>query len=307
MASKASRKLSKTAEFEATDSRSNAIAVSRPRQRRSKTIAVSAAMPLPFNLTDWSETQYVIPSALLRSALFGVLVKNRPRPHLKSKRLATVDDFQLYFTGEAFDQSDEDVWMGLLKFAKHRGMGTLIPFTLRGMLRELNWDPSGKSITRLKQSFERLVEGTLKIQVGTNTYRGHLVDSIESNELVGEEYVFHLNPNMALLFSPEMRTGLQSAHRKKIRGTLAKWLHGFVEASPLSYFKTSLQQCYEVSGSSFREMARFKFALKKALEELVACDVIESWHFDRELVIIQRSPSSMNDRLRSVTPVTALS
>ncbi len=274
--------------------------------KREDLAAAAATLPLPFDLSGWPETQYIIPSALLRSALFGVLVKNRPRPQLKLRRLATVDDFQLYFTGEAFDQSDEDVWMGLLKFAKHRGMGTPIPFTLRGMLRELSWDPSGKSITRLRQSFERLVEATVKIQMGSNTYRGHLVESIESNELVGEDYVFRLNPAMAKLFSPEMRTGMESAHRKKIRGTLAKWLHGFVEANPTSYFTTSIRQCYEVSGSSFAEMARFKFALKKALEELLACGVIESWKFDRELVIIQRSAGSSNDRLRLAKPVAAL-
>ncbi len=278
----------------------------RARRKGSREIVATSTLPLPFDLSGWPETQYVIPSALLRSALFGVLVKNRPRPQFKVRRLATVDDFQLYFTGEAFDQSDEDVWMGLLKFAKHRGLGTPIPFSLRGMLRELNWDPSGKSITRLRQSFERLVEATVKFQIGTHTYRGHLVESIESNELVGEDYVFRLNPAMAQLFSPEMRTGVESAQRKKIRGTLAKWLHGFVEASPASYFTTSIRQCYEVSGSSFAEMARFKFALKKALEELAACGVIESWHFERELVIIQRSASSSNDRMRSVKPVAAL-
>ncbi len=265
-----------------------------------------AALPLPFDLEGWTETGYVIPSALLRSALFAVLSKSQPRPHYESKQLATVDNFQLSFTGKAFDQSDEDVWMALLKVAKHRGMGTPIPFSLRSMLRELSWDTSGKSMKRLKSSFERLVEATVKIQMGVFVYRGHLVESIESNELAGEDYVFRLSPAMAKLLAPGSRTSIKSEHRKSIRGSLAKWLHGFVEASPKSYFTVSLQQCCDLSGSTFASMSRFKFALKNALNELQSCDVIETWKFDGDLVVIQRAAHSPNSHLKIATPIVAL-
>ncbi len=99
---------------------------------------------------------------------------------------------------------------------------------------------------------------------------------------------------------------MESAQRKKIRGTLVNWLHGFVGANPRADFTTSIGQCYEISGSSFAGMPSHKFALKKALEELAAYGVIESWHYDRELVIIQRSASPSNDRIRSAKPVAAL-
>jgi len=268
------------------------IPVGKPGGRRPKaaTKIVSHPLRLPFENVQWLDDKYVAPIAFLRSALFGIVPKGRRR-HVDKETLATLEGYELRFTGEMLDQFDEDVWLVMLRQAREHGMGLNVHFTLRSVLKELSWDTNGKTITRLRASFIRLASGTVAIESPDFQYVGHLVEEVVCDKTNDEQYYFRLSPRMATLFNQDQYAYLGIRQRTQIKGLLAKWLHGYVEANPRG-FPCHIDDLRKLSGSSTAERYRFTANLREALEELKRCGVLEAWRIEYLTVFIRR-PSDL--------------
>ncbi len=249
--------------------------------------SVPQPLRLPFENVRWSDADYVAPIAFLRSALFGIVPKGRRR-RLDQEPLATLGAFQLRYTGEMLDQFDEDVWLVMLRQAREHGMGPNVHFTLRSLLKELTWDPSGKSTQRLRASFIRLASATVEIESSEFHYVGHLVEEVVCDKTNDEQYYFRLSPRMATLFGPDQYAYLGIRERTQIKGLLAKWLHGYIESNPLG-FPAHVDDLRRLSGSTAAERYRFTANLRDALTELQHCGVVESWRVERTAVFVRRS------------------
>lgn len=262
--------------------------VGKPAGRRPKatTKIVSHPLRLPFENVQWLDDKYVAPIAFLRSALFGIVPKGRRR-HVDKETLATLEGYELRFTGEMLDQFDEDVWLVMLRQAREHGMGLNVHFTLRSVLKELSWDTNGKTITRLRGSFIRLASGTVAIESPDFQYVGHLVEEVVCDKTNDEQYYFRLSPRMATLFNQDQYAYLGIRQRTQIKGLLAKWLHGYVEANPRG-FPCHIDDLRKLSGSSTAERYRFTANLREALEELKRCGVLETWRIEHLTVFIRR-------------------
>jgi hypothetical protein len=242
---------------------------------------------LPFENVRWSDAHYVAPIAFLRSALFGIVPKGRRR-RLDQERLATLGDCELRYTGEMLDQFDEDVWLVMLRQAREHGMGLNVHFTLRSLLKDLAWDPSGKSTQRLRSSFMRLATATVQMESPEFQYVGHLVEEVVCDKVNDEQYYFRLSPRMANLFGPDQYAYLGIRERTQIKGLLAKWLHGYIESNPLG-FPAHIDDLRRLSGSTAAERYRFTANLRDALTELQRCNVVETWRVERTVVFLKRS------------------
>jgi hypothetical protein len=240
---------------------------------------------LPFENVRWSDAHYVAPIAFLRSALFGIVPKGRRR-RLDQEPLATLGDCQLRYTGEMLDQFDEDVWLVMLRQAREHGMGLNVHFTLRSLLKELAWDPSGKSTQRLRASFMRLASATVQMESPEFQYVGHLIEEVVCDKLNDEQYYFRLSPRMANLFGPDQYAYLGIRERTQIKGLLAKWLHGYIESNPLG-FPAHIDDLRRLSGSTAAERYRFTANLREALTELQRCGVVELWRVERTAVFVK--------------------
>lgn len=257
--------------------------------------AKRGVLPVPmrfsFDLTAWPETDYVAPIAFLRSALFGIVPKGRRRS-VEGAALANYGGFELRFTGEVLDQFDHDLWLVAVRLAREHGMGTNVHFSKRQILNALGWDTSGKSMTRLHGSFLRLVRATIEIQGKGSHYAGHLIDEVVFTKggLAGtadgdDQYYFRLSPKMATLFAPEQSALMNVHERSKIKSPLAKWLQGFIIASPFA-FPILIAKLRQLSGSSESERYRFRGRITAALGELRDVGVIENFRLDRTTVYI---------------------
>ena len=269
-----------------------------PPARGAKRSMVPVPMRFPFDLSTWPETEYVAPIAFLRSALFGIVPKGRRRS-VEGLSLAHYGGFELRFTGEVLDQFDHDLWLVAVRLAREHGMGMNVHFSKRSILKALGWDTSGKSMTRLHGSFVRLVKATIEIQGKGSHYAGHLVDEVvftkgPSGAADGDDqYYFRLSPKMATLFAPEQSALLNVQERQKIKAPLAKWLQGFIIASPFA-FPILIAKLRQLSGSSESERYRFRSRITAALEELRDVGVIESFRLDRTSVYItQKSGTAL--------------
>lgn len=263
-------------------------------------------LSIPFDLTGWTDSRYVIPTMLLQTAIFGVpLKKGVPRPRYMRELLAHENEvgFELHFTGQALDQFDEDAYLGLIRNAKHRGLGARIPVTLRGLLRDMGLDSCGDLGTRLKASFDRLFEAQIEITIkGKGKYKGHLVESISTDDaLISDNYVFRLNPDMARLFAADSRTILESSARQQLKYGPAKWLHTVIEACVEDHIIISMTTLWKRSGSQNKDVKDFRTKLNKALVELKNLKFVVSYRFEGDLVIIQRAPSSPNGSAKAVS------
>lgn len=256
------------------------------------------AVPLrfPFELSAWPDTEYVAPIAFLRSALFGIVPKGRRRA-VEGLSLAHYGGFELRFTGEVLDQFDHDLWLVAVRLAREHGMGMNVHFSKRSILNALGWDTGGKSMTRLHNSFLRLVKATIEIQGKGSHYAGHLIDEVvftkspSGSEEGDDHYYFRLSPKMATLFAPEQSALLSVQERAKIKAPLAKWLQGFILATPFA-FPLPIAKLRQLSGSSESERYRFRSRITAALEELREVGVIENFRLDRTTVYITHKTGS---------------
>jgi hypothetical protein len=186
------------------------------------------------------------------------------------------------------DQFDEDVWLVMLRQAREHGMGLNVHFTLRSLLKDLAWDPSGKSTQRLRSSFMRLATATVQMESPEFQYVGHLIEEVVCDKVNDEQYYFRLSPRMANLFGPDQYAYLGIRERTQIKGLLAKWLHGYIESNPLG-FPAHIDDLRRLSGSTAAERYRFTANLRDALTELQRCNVVETWRVERTAVFVKRS------------------
>jgi hypothetical protein len=246
---------------------------------------------LPFEVPV-VDGEYITPRGFLRSALFGVTKKGE-RTRYESEPLAAVGGFRITYTGEALNQSDYDVWMHMVHRAHEHGMGPKVIFTLRSFLEGLSWDLSGKSMTRLREIFDRLFDAVVIIEFGKRRFKGHLVDAIYdggdgADEAGDQRYYFRLSPEMAAFFTEEQAAYVAIQDRKNVRGMMAKWLHAYILADT-SNQPASIDQLRALSRSSAARRSTFVASLRQALEELAACGIIEpGYRLDANYVYYRR-------------------
>ncbi len=244
-------------------------------------------MRFSFDTNAWpSDTEYLAPVAFLRSALFGIVPKRGRRERVNGP-IAHVQGFELRFDGEVLDQHDHDLWLEAVRLAREHGMGTNVRFAARELLRALGWDISGKSVARLKAGLKRLVKSSIEIEGPGFYYVGHLIDEAEIKN--SSEFYFRLSPKMASLFASGQSVLLNVDERKRIHGSLAKWLHPFIVATPYA-FPMPIAKLREASGWAESERYRFRSRLKAALDEIQAVGVITGFRFDRVNVYITLPP-----------------
>ncbi len=238
--------------------------------------------PLP----DWPVQVRGIPNICLRSALFGIVQRGRRRA-VKGELLASVKGISIRYTGWRLDQADFDVLLYALHLVSvAKTTKDHAQFTGKGFLRAIG-RTSGKSGREwLKDSFRRLtgsaVEITFEIKEHLNqksyTYVGSLVDEFYYSS-DNSCYLLRINPKLARLFDAGW-TQVQWQQRRLLKTDLAKWLHGFY-ASHRAPYPIKVNTLKLLCGSSYGRLSDFRSKLRRALDELVNVEMLESWEIDK--------------------------
>lgn len=222
------------------------------------------------NMPGWHDNERGVPNSVLRSALFGAFGRGK-RKYLNREPMASIGGNSIFFTGIRLDQSDLDVWEGIIHLSRNNNLGEPIYFTVRGLLRLIGrGGSSGESIGKsdrdwLKGVISRLKAATIEIQQGPYAYGGSLIDEYFRDDVSGR-YVVTLNPRMKVLFGPDTWTKIDWKIRSALRGhPVAQWLHGFYSshAKPFDYTVSNL---HRLCGSETGATATTAVQRNKALQ-----------------------------------------
>jgi len=259
--------------------------------RKPQPVVDSTQLPI------WPNELRGLPNALARSALFCVANQRGAREMFKKRPIAALAGIEITYSGEELRQDDEDVFLQILHIARMRDLATTCTFTAYAMLTELGWDKSSKGYKRLVECIDRLKFSSISVTVESPTvrqnYTGALIRSFRWKEASGDsplrEWEVLLEKEITALFSPEGYTRLDWSTRLQL-SPMAKWLHSFYHTHRAPFaFKT--ENLRELMGSKITELRAFRFALRRALKDLVEIGFLTSAKVDSrtDLVIIERA------------------
>lgn len=73
-------------------------------------------------MPGWPNTARGVPNSVLRSALFGAFGRGK-RKFLRRERIASIEGISIFYTGQRLDQSDLNVWEGVLHLSRNLLLG----------------------------------------------------------------------------------------------------------------------------------------------------------------------------------------
>jgi hypothetical protein len=228
----------------------------------------------------WANDKRAVPSALLRSALFGVVKKGR-RAYVKGVQIASWQGCSIKYTGEQLMQSDQDVWMACVEACKRDGKAE-ITMSQRELIKLSG--RKGGDTKRLWNDLVRLRSATIEVYLGSYRYVGGLINDADMDEKT-KKLNISINPKMLSLFGGNV-THIDIEQRATLRGDLTLWMQGYICSHQATWRKPhfiNLTNLQELCGSS-SEAKEFKRCLKKSMEELVSQKIISGWLLEKDIL-----------------------
>lgn len=206
-------------------------------------------------LDFWEDNRRAAPNIVFRSALFPALKFKEGRLFLKQKQLFATKGGEVYFTGEQFDQSDLDVYIEILQFARSFPLGTPVRFTAYSMLKALGRNTGKSDREWLHAVLTRLRSGTVDMTDHKKRYFGGLIEGGVYDEIT-THYEIIINPKFAVLFGFGMWSTLDKAQRRELgRNQTAKALHAYysTHAAPGPHEYATLAEITGLKNSNERQ------------------------------------------------------
>lgn len=239
--------------------------------------ATKSEETVKWRMPDCPEPMRVIPSTILRSALFGVSRRGE-REYVDDETMVAWKGSSIRYTGKRLDQYDLDVWMQAVHLVQHQNTGSIVYFTARGFLKAMGRKVSGYSVNTLFESLKRMVACAVTIKVGGINYTGSLIEMFAHDEH-SDRYVGRLNPDLCRLFDTG-HTRLHWETRLDLPTGLSRWLHGYVlshQATKGAPHRIAVKTIYALTGSSAAALKKFREMLKHAMTSLEEASVVQGW------------------------------
>lgn len=244
-------------------------------------------LPLPEALPLCRKGRRPIPNICLRSALFGVIQRGRRRM-VKDEVISAQSGYTILYTGERLDQNDLDVWEQAL-FMSRTALGKRVHFSARDFLREINRNVGGSQIKWLFASFNRLTEGSVKMQEENRNrgFIGHLIANVYYED---DSYALQIDPLIAKFFEDDAYTIIAREQRYRLDTELAKWLHGYYSTHKKP-MPIPIQRLQEWCGSEVGSLYQFRYKLKSSLKELEEVGFLKDFCVDKshDVLLVQRA------------------
>lgn len=226
------------------------------------------------SLELWPDAVRGVPNAVLRGALFGIALDRKI--HKTRTVIAAVDGIEIRFKGQAFNQTDLDVWEMLLHLGRFQPLGDRVEFTAHAFLQALGRGTGKTQHEQLKEEISRLIGGVVEVSwTGEKkSFGGALVSSFYRDDET-QRYVVEFNQKLLKLYGGGYTMIDWESRQALGRNNLAKWLQGFysTHAKPFPY---KVRTLHELCGST-APLKNFKIKLKAVLDELVRVGTLRSW------------------------------
>lgn len=233
-------------------------------------------------LPQWEEDQRGAPTAVLRSALFGIIRRGR-RAAVENQLLASWAGSEIRYTGFRLNQSDLDCWLEVMHLARRSPLGREVRFTASGFLRAIGRKGlGGKDRQWLDRSLTRMTACAVTIRLASGQeYTGPLISEFFVDRSSGR-YVVRINPFIAPIFD-EAFVKLSVATRQSLFSDFARWLQGYVQSHRATEdhpHRISLVRLQELMGSE-ASLKKFRWSVRRAMEELQRIGLIASWRITK--------------------------
>jgi hypothetical protein len=222
---------------------------------------------------------WVMPNALARSALFGV-IRRGPRRVFNQEVINCRRDEAILMSGPQLDQADADTWMQLMRIAKSCPLGSRIYFNRFEVLKAMQRGSGQSQYYWLDQSIDRLHQASISISNKAQRYKTsfQLIKNTGFDQETGK-YWIQIDSEIANLFERHRVCYLDTEKRYKLgKNDLAKWLHTYATSHSQGATHTiGVEYLHNWCGSKGRLRA-FRTALIKALAALEAAVIVSGAH-----------------------------
>jgi hypothetical protein len=232
-------------------------------------------------LNDRSDLRH-IPNDYARSSLFTASNKNQPRKTLMHEKLFHCsENVSILYTGiELRAEDDEIVWLQILSYGQSVPLGKPFDFSIKDLVRDVNWSKSGRNYDRARECISRLKANEV-LALSTRAYgRSEAVSLIQNytavNDIEGRmtQCRVWIDPNLIVLFAGNTFT----SHAWEVYRNLspvARRLADYIESHKFPY-PLRLEKFRMMCGSCNSSTFGWRRTVKKACLEVQGTKIAAS-------------------------------
>lgn len=268
------------------------------------------ALHLPEKPTNTS----LMPSELVRGALFSAQPKNQKRVLVKNRELASVGNQKIHFSGEDLRQDDCDIYLKLIELAYDQKTENepiradskiYVQFTLYSLAKALGTKSfCSKKKRSMLDSLNRLRLGLLTIQSQRilnqsqrrlSTIQFNLISNLTVTEISDHNYSGHtitceLPLALVFLLQGPHHTRIYWLQRQSLRSNAAKWLLNYL-SSHKTPFPVKLTTVSEGAGLQIKETKNVRRTIHTAAKELIEVGFLASYRIENDILHVVREKS----------------
>jgi hypothetical protein len=223
-----------------------------------------------------------IPNDYARSSLFTARNKKAPRKSLVHEKLFHYNEHvSILYTGiELRAEDDEIVWLQILNYGKAVSLGEPFEFSVKDLVRDVNWSKSGRNYDRVRECISRLKANEV-LALNNKAYgKSGAISLIHKYEVINDadgrptQYRVWINPNLILLFAGNTFT----SHNWEVYRDLspvARRLADYIE-SHKHPFPLSLEKFRQMCGSIDAKTFSWRQTVRKACSEVQTAGVADN-------------------------------
>lgn len=231
------------------------------------------ALLFPENLGLRDDLRH-IPNDYARSSLFTARNKNQERRVLMHEKLFHYNEFvSILYTGiELRAEDDEIVWLQILNYGQTVPLGEPFEFSIKDLVREVNWSKSGRNYDRARECISRLKANEV-LALNSKAYGKSGAVSLISNyttanDGVGKptQYRVWIDPKLIVMFAGNTFTSHTWSVYRKL-SPVSRRLTDYIE-SHKHPFPLSLEKLRQMCGSVDASITSWRQTVKRACSEV---------------------------------------
>ena len=215
-----------------------------------------------------------IPNDYARSSLFTARNKKQPRRTMVHEKLFHYNEYvEVLYTGiELRAEDDEIVWLQILNYGKSVPLGQPFEFTVKQLVRDVNWSKSGRNYERVRECISRLKANEV-LALNSKAYgKSGSISLIQNYTTVNDDggrpnqYRVWIDPSLMVLFAG----GTFTSHKWEVYRNLspvARRLADYIQ-SHKHPFPLSLEKFRQMCGSIDTNTRSWRQTTKKACIEV---------------------------------------
>lgn len=221
-----------------------------------------------------------IPNDYSRSSLFTARNKNIPRKTLTHEKLFHYSEsVSILYTGiELRAEDDEIVWLQILNYGKSVPLGEPFEFSVKDLVRDMNWSKSGRNYNRARECISRLRANEI-LALNSKAYgKSGSISLIANYTAISDsdgkptQYRVWIDPHMIALFAGNTFTS-HSWEAYRDLSPVARRLADYIE-SHKHPFPLELEKFRKMCGSTESSTTGWRRTVKNACAEVQIARIV---------------------------------